>query len=86
MKKLFAAFGAAGLLFVAAPAMADDDPTAEQIAKITEVLAAQSCDVDPDEIEVEADGGFDVDDVACLDGQYDVKLDKDFNVIGMRKE
>ncbi len=86
MKKLFAAFGAAGLLFVAAPAMADDDPTAEQIAKITEVLAAMECDVDPDEIEVEDDGGFDVDDVACRDGQYDVKLDAEYNVVSRRKE
>ena len=85
MKKLFVAFGAAGLLLVAGPALADD-PTAEQIEKITAALAAQDCEVDPDEIEVEDDGSFDVDDVACRDGQYDVKLDKDYNVVGMRKE
>ncbi len=86
MKTLFAAFGAVGLLLVAGPALADDKPTAEQIEKITAALAAQDCDVDPDEIEVEDDGSFDVDDVACRDGQYDVRLDKDYNVVGMRKE
>lgn len=86
MKKLFAAFGALGFFFAAAPAWADDDPTAEQIAKITEVLAAQDCEVDPDEIDVEDDGGFDIDDVACRDGQYDIKLDAEYNVVNKRKE
>ena len=37
----------------AVPAFADDDPTDEQIARIDEVLAEMTCEVDPDNIEVE---------------------------------
>ena len=73
----------------AMPALADDDDekaTAEQIAKIDEALAAVSCEVDPDNIEVEDDGSFDLDDVICADGQYDVKLNADFTEKERRKE
>lgn len=85
MKKLFIAALLAGF---AMPALADDDEkaTAEQIAKIDEVLAAVSCEVDPDNIEVEEDGSFDLDDVICADGQYDVKLNADFTEKERRKE
>lgn len=85
MKKLFIAALLAGF---AMPALADDDEkaTAEQIAKIDEVLAAVSCEVDPDNIEVEDDGSFDLDDVICADGQYDVKLNADFTEKERRKE
>ena len=70
----------------AMPAFADDKATAEQIAKIDEALAAVSCEVDPDNIEVEDDGSFDLDDVICADGQYDVKLNADFTEKERRKE
>lgn len=85
MKKLLIAALVAGF---AMPALADDDEkaTAEQIAKIDEVLAAVSCEVDPDNIEVEDDGSFDLDDVICADGQYDVKLNADFTEKERRKE
>ena len=84
MKKVVLAALLAGL---AMPAFADDDKaTAEQIAKIDEALAAVSCEVDPDNIEVEDDGSFDLDDVICADGQYDVKLNADFTEKERRKE
>ena len=81
MKKLILMAMLAGF---AMPALADDDEkaTAEQIAKIDEALAAVSCEVDPDNIEVEDDGSFDLDDVICADGQYDVKLNADYTEIG----
>ncbi len=84
MKKILIAAMLAGF---ALPALADDDKaTAEQIAKIDEALTAVSCEVDPDNIEVEDDGSFDLDDVICADGQYDVKLNPDFTEKERRKE
>ena len=70
----------------ALPVFADEAATPEQIAKIDEVLAAMTCEVDPDNIEVEDDGSFDLDDVLCADGQYDVKLNADFSEKERRKE
>lgn len=84
MKQIFliAAFG-----FIAVPALADnDDPTADQIAQIDEALAAMTCEVDPANIDVESDGSFDLDDVICADGQYDVMLNADFSEKSRRKE
>lgn len=68
------------------PVMADTAATPEQIAKIDEVLAAMTCEVDADNIEIEDDGSFDLDDVICADGQYDVKLNADFTEKERRKE
>ena len=72
------------LLFLAAPAFAQD-ATPEQITAIDEALAAMQCEVDSDNIEVE-DGMFDLDDVICADGQYDVKLDANYAEVERRKE
>lgn len=83
MKHLLAA---AALSVFALPALADDEATPEQIAKINEVLAAMTCEVDDDNIEVEDDGSFDLDDVICADGQYDIKLNADFTEKERRKE
>ena len=55
------------------------------MAKIDEVLAAKTCEVDPANVEVE-DADFDLDDVMCADGQYDIKLDANFAVTEERKE
>lgn len=83
MKRILLVGILAGFAF---PALADDTPTAEQIAKIDEVLAAMTCEIDPDDIEVEEDGSFDLDDVMCEDGQYDIKLNADFTEKERRKE
>ncbi|WP_045368809.1 hypothetical protein [Methyloceanibacter caenitepidi] len=79
MKKLMIA--AAALAFVATPAFADDDPTADEAAKIKEVIAAWGCEGGEFEKETEASGVFEAEDVKCKDGQYDFRLDKDFKVI-----
>ena len=77
----------AALTAFAMPAFADDQAaTPEQIAKIDEALAAMTCEVDPANIEVEDDGSFDLDDVICADGQYDVKLNADYTEKERRKE
>jgi hypothetical protein len=38
------------------------------------------------EKETEGSGYFEVDDAKCRDGQYDIKLDKDFKVIVMTRD
>ena len=76
---------AAAFLGMAAPALADEDPSEEDVARINELLADMSCEVDAADIEKE-DEGFELDDVFCADGQYDIELDSDFKVIEKRKE
>jgi len=76
---------AAALALVPLVALAADGPTDAQMAKIDEVLKAKSCEVDPANVEVEADG-FDLDDVMCASGQYDIKLDAGYAVTDERKE
>lgn len=78
---------ATALTAFALPAFADnDDPTADQITKIDEALAAMTCEVDPANIDIEDDGSFDLDDVICADGQYDVVLNADYTEKSRRKE
>lgn len=72
------------LVFLATPAFAQD-ATPEQIAAIDAALAEVQCEVDSANIEVE-DGIFDLDDVICADGQYDVKMDAEYKELERRKE
>lgn len=83
MKRILLAAVAAGF---ALPALADTEATAEQIAAIDAALAAVSCEVDSANIEVEDDGSFDLDDVICADGQYDVMMNADYTEASRRKE
>ena len=76
---------AAALALVPFVAIAQEGPTDAQMAKIDEVLKAKTCEVDPANVEVE-DDGFDIDDVMCASGQYDIKLDASFAVTEERKE
>ena len=83
MRKIIIA--AAALALVPFVALAQDGPTDEQMVKIDEVLKAKSCEVDPANVEVE-DGAYDLDDVMCASGQYDIKLDASYAVTEERKE
>jgi hypothetical protein len=76
---------AAALFALPVLALADAAPTDEQMARIDAVLAEKQCEVDPANVEVE-DGSFDLDDVMCASGQYDIKLDASFAVTEERKE
>lgn len=71
---------------IALPAFADTKATEDQVTRINDLLASMTCEVDPDNIEVEDDGGFDLDDVICADGQYDIRLDAEYNEVEKRKE
>ena len=62
-------------------------PTADQIAKINAMLAEMKCEMDDDDIELEDDGGFELDDVICEGGdQFDIDLDANFEITGKRAE
>lgn len=64
---------------------AEEALTEEQIEGVQKAIKAMGCTVPDDEIEAEGDG-YEADDVICDDGQYDVYLDKDFNVVNKVKE
>jgi hypothetical protein len=77
--------GGVVLALALAPAAALAQASDEQQAKIDEVQAGMQCEVDPANVEVE-DGSFDLDDVMCADGQYDIVLDAGYAVTERRKE
>lgn len=89
MRKLAISLAAATL--AAVPAFADDDvpPTAEEQKSITTALEALGCKGwDEIEKETKKDGSyhFEIDDTQCPDGQYDIKLDKDFKLTSKSKD
>ncbi|ABA78742.1 PepSY domain-containing protein [Rhodobacter sphaeroides] len=55
------------------------------VGKINAMLTEMQCEVDPVNIEAD-DGGYELDDVFCADGQYDIKLDANLAVTEKRKE
>jgi hypothetical protein len=70
----------AAVALCAAPAFADDDPSEEEAAKIKAAVEAWGCSGGEFEKETEGTGVFEAEDVKCKSGQYDFRLDKDFNV------
>ena len=83
MKKLVTTTALAVLLAAPAmPALADDrPPTAEERAKIEEVLRAEGFTA-WEEIEFDDDGHWEVDDAVAADGrEYDLKLDTEFRIV-----
>lgn len=72
--------------FVALPVAAGaEEVPAEKVAAIQAMLMAMQCEVDPANIEADGDG-FELDDVFCADGQYDMDLNADLTVADKRKE
>lgn len=69
------------LLLAASPALADRPATPEEMARVTEALAAIGCtpyDVEWDE----DDARFEVDDARCGDqGRFDFELDRTFAIV-----
>jgi hypothetical protein len=65
--------------------MTSDGLTPQTMQQIDTMLADMDCEVDPSNVEVE-DDGYELDDVFCADGQYDIELDSNLNETGRRKE
>jgi hypothetical protein len=79
---LIPALAAAAL---ATPALASEKPTEEETTRIMALLKDMQCEMDEADIEKSAEG-FELDDVFCADGQFDIELDTDFEVVEKRKE
>ena len=58
----------------------------ETVTQIMNMLEGMNCQMVASDIEIEDDGGFELDDVMCEDGQYDIELDADLNETNRRKE
>jgi len=84
MKKLLPALA----LFVvsATPVLADEKPSADEAKRITEAIAALGCSGGEMEKESEASGVYEIDDAKCKDGQFDIKLDKDFKLLSITRD
>ena len=84
MKQILMAFAAA--LVSSTLALADTPVTPAEAEKIKSTLEAFGCTGGKMEKETEGSGYFEVDDAKCKDGQYDIKLDKDFKVISITRD
>jgi hypothetical protein len=75
---------AGALALLPAAAVAQEIP-AETVTRIQAMLTGMQCEVDPANIEASGEG-YELDDVFCADGQYDMDLDKDLAVVDKKKE
>lgn len=62
----------------------EDMASAEEMTKVNVTLEKVGCKAI--EVEKEADTLFEVDDAECTIGQYDIKLDGEFNIISLTKD
>jgi hypothetical protein len=69
-----------------AMALADKPVSATEAEKIQAAIKVWGCSGGKMERETEATGVFEVDDAKCAGGQYDIKLDRDFNVIAITRD
>jgi len=60
-------------------------PSEDDVARIMAVLQELQCEMDPDDIEKE-DDGFELDDVYCTTGRYDIDLNANFEETNRRAE
>jgi len=67
-------------------ARADEKVSQAEAKSIQEAIEPSGCFGGEMEKETEGTGVYEVDDATCKDGQYDIKLDKDFNVLSMTRD
>jgi hypothetical protein len=67
-------------------ALADKPVSSAEAEKIQAAIKVWGCSGGEMEQETEAMGVYEVDDAKCKDGQYDIKLDKDFKVIAITRD
>jgi hypothetical protein len=80
---IFAVLGAA--LF-GSGALADAKLTDSEAAKVKQVIATWGCEGGKYDKESEGSGILEAEDVICKGGQYDFRLDKNFNVIVITRD
>ena len=84
MKLILMAFVA--VLAGSAFALADTPVSPAEAEKIKAALDALGCSGGKMEKETEGSSVFEIDDAKCRDGQFDIKLDKDFKLIVMTRD
>ena len=67
-------------------ALADTPVTPAEAEKIKAALQGLGCSGGKMEKETEASSYFEIDDAKCRDGQFDIKLDKDFKLVVMTRD
>jgi hypothetical protein len=67
-------------------ALADTPVSPAEAEKIKAALDALGCSGGKMEKETEGSSVFEIDDAKCRDGQFDIKLDKDFKLIVMTRD
>jgi hypothetical protein len=70
------------LAFIACVSAEAREPSVEVRAGVAQSLAEIGCT--SDEIEIKG-GRYEADDAKCMDGRYDITLDKDFMIVGTKK-
>jgi hypothetical protein len=83
MKRTLVAFVA---MAMSTAASADTPVSEAEAQKIRAALESWGCSGGKMEKETEATSLYEVDDAKCRDGQYDIKLDKDFKVIVISRD
>lgn len=76
---------ALALVIAASAAMAGGPVTHEQAKSIQAALNGQDCYGGEMEAESNGKAAFEIDNAVCRDGEYDFKLDKDFNILSRSK-
>jgi len=80
------AIAALALAFCGTAVLADEKVSQAEAKSIQEALTPLGCFGGEMEKESEGTGFYEVDDATCKDGQYDIKLDKNFKVIAMTRD
>ena len=85
MKANFVLFSVAAVLIAATSARADEKRTEGDYARIQAKLAEIECEMDTADIEKD-DASFELEDVICMDGQYEIEMSRGYEVIKKRKK
>ena len=84
--RIVMALAVGGTIASTSTLLADTPVTSTEAEKIKAALEAWGCTGGKMEKETEGSGYFEVDDAKCKGGDYDFKLDKDFNVIVISRD
>jgi len=75
----------AAVLGFAGPSFAAEEITGKELSRIHALLADIKCQIDDDDIE-KTQTGYELDDVFCAEGQFDIELNAAFEVVNKKAE
>ncbi len=83
LRLMASATAVAALTLPAAAQEIEEEATEDEIASVVEAIGGIGCELGPSAVEKESDSLFEIDDAACGDNQYDIKLDGDFTIVSI---